>query len=46
MIPAILISADDIKKEIEGYSPEKAGEFHEQSARLADKRFDQILLSQ
>ena len=45
MIPAILISADDIKKEIEGYAPERAGDFHERSARLADKRFDQLLKS-
>lgn len=42
---AILISADDIKKEIEGYSPDRAGEFHERSARLADKRFDELLKS-
>ena len=40
---SILVSADDIKKELTGYRPEKAGEFHSESAKLADKRFDELL---
>src|SRR3989344_931836 len=40
---ATLISADDIKTELPGYDPEHAGEFHEASAKLADKRFEEFL---
>lgn len=40
---AILISADDIKKELEGYTPDRAGEFHIESAKIADKRFEEQL---
>lgn len=40
---AIVISADEIKKEIPNYSPEKAEVFHRESARLADKLFSQEL---
>src|SRR3989338_9038422 len=36
---AILISADDIKKELPGYSPQRSEEFHSASARLADTKF-------
>jgi hypothetical protein len=38
-----LISPDDIKNEIEGYSPERASDFHTQSAKIADKRFKGLL---
>ncbi len=44
-MPATIISADDIKKELPGYDPEKAEQFHSSSAKLADKRFDQSLKS-
>ena len=40
---AIIISADEIKKEFPNYSPNKAEEFHRESARKADKLFDQAL---
>ena len=40
---SILISADDIKGELSGYSPERAEEFHSQSAKIADKRFVKII---
>lgn len=40
---AILISADDIKKELAGYTPDRAGEFHIESAKIADKRFEEAL---
>ena len=42
---AILISADDIKKDLPGYSPEKSEEFHSESAKLADKKFDEAVKS-
>src|SRR3990167_4806109 len=42
---SLLISADDIKKELPGYSPDRAEEFHLESAKLADKRFDEYLKS-
>ena len=35
----IIISADEIKKELPNYSPAKAEEFHRESARKADKLF-------
>lgn len=38
-----VISADEIKKSLEGYSPNKAEEFHEHSAKLADKSFVRAL---
>jgi len=41
-VPTI-IDLDEIKKEIPGYSPEKADEFHEQSAKIANKIFDMRL---
>lgn len=40
---AIYISIDDWKTEIEGYTPEKAEEFHRESARLANKQFEEAL---
>ncbi len=40
---SILISADEIKKEIPGYIPERSGEFHEESVKMADRRFDECL---
>jgi hypothetical protein len=40
---ALIISADEIKKEFEGYDPKKVEKFHTQSAKLADKQFDQVL---
>lgn len=38
-----IISADEIKKQIPNYSPEKAEEFHRESARQADKIFSEEL---
>lgn len=35
-----IVSADEIKKELPDYSPEKAEQFHTQSAKLADKEFE------
>src|SRR3989338_9254923 len=37
---ALVISADEIKKQLPNYSPEKAEIFHEESARLADEQFE------
>lgn len=37
---AIIVSADEIKKGLPDYSPERAERFHTQSARLADKAFE------
>lgn len=37
---ALIISADEIKKKLPDYSPEKAELFHHESARLADKNFE------
>ena len=34
---ALVISADEIKKQLPEYSPEKAEIFHRESARLADQ---------
>lgn len=38
-----IISIDELKKALPGYSPEKADEFHIESAKLANKLFDQEL---
>ncbi len=38
-----IISADEIKKELPNYSPDKAEEFHHESARKADKLFAKAL---
>lgn len=40
---AFIISADDLKKTLPGYSPEKSEQFHRESAHLADKQFEQAL---
>lgn len=40
---AIVISADEIKKELKGYTPDKAGRFHEKSAKLADQAFVKVV---
>lgn len=40
---AYIIAADEIKKTLPGYSPEKSELFHRESARLADKQFEQAL---
>lgn len=40
---AIIISADEIKKELPNYSPDKAEKFHRESARKADKLFEKAL---
>ncbi len=37
---ALIISADEIKKKLPNYSPEKAELFHRESAKLADKNFE------
>lgn len=39
----IIISADEIKKELPDYSPDKAEEFHHESATKADKLFTKAL---
>lgn len=40
---ATIVSADELKKELSGYTPEHAEEFHERSAHMADERFDVLL---
>lgn len=40
---SIIISADEIKKELPDYSPDKAEEFHHESAKKADKQFAKAL---
>lgn len=40
---AIIISADEIKKQIKRYNPNDAEQFHRQSARQADKNFEEVL---
>ncbi|PIZ66151.1 hypothetical protein CO051_07460 [Candidatus Roizmanbacteria bacterium CG_4_9_14_0_2_um_filter_39_13] len=40
---AILISADEIKKDLRGYSPWKAEKFHHESAQKADKLFEKTI---
>ena len=44
MAKAIIISADEIKKTLPGYAPERSGDFHRESARLADKEYAKALL--
>ncbi len=36
----LIISADEIKKKLPNYSPEKAELFHHESAKLADRNFE------
>lgn len=40
---AIIVSADEIKKEIPGYDPDRSELVHTQSARLADQEFESSL---
>ncbi len=40
---AIIVSADEIKKTLSGYSPNKAESFHRKSAQMADKEFKRVL---
>ncbi|MEK7592244.1 MAG: hypothetical protein AAB508_02500, partial [Patescibacteria group bacterium] len=40
---AHIISADEIKKKLAGYSPQKAEFFHHESAKLADQLFEKAL---
>ena len=40
---AFIISADVIKKTLPGYHPERSEDFHHESAKLADKQFEQAL---
>lgn len=40
---AIVISADEIKKQLPDYTPEKSEDFHSESAKLADKQFGRVL---
>lgn len=43
MFISLIISADEIKKELPNYSPDKAEEFHHESAKKADKLFTEAL---
>lgn len=40
---AIIISADDLKKTILGYDPERSHLVHSRSAKLADKKYDECV---
>lgn len=40
---AKIISADEIKKQLPNYSPDKAESFHRESAKQADKQFAKLL---
>ncbi|MBI2612103.1 hypothetical protein HYW54_05185 [Candidatus Gottesmanbacteria bacterium] len=40
---ALVISIDDFKRQIPGYDPKRAEEFHRQSAKMADKAFEKAL---
>lgn len=40
MSESIIISIDESKKQIAGYMPHRAGEFQQESAKLANKSFD------
>lgn len=41
----IIISADEIKKTLPNYDPEKSEQFHTESARMADRDFDKAIKS-
>lgn len=41
----MIIEVDEYKKQIPGYDPEKSEDFHSESAKLANKEFDQCLKS-
>jgi hypothetical protein len=40
---AYIIAADELKKTLPGYSPDKSEAFHRESARLADKQYAQAV---
>lgn len=40
---SVIISSDDIKTSLPGYSPDKAEKFHHESASKADKLFSKVL---
>lgn len=40
---AIVISADEIKKELKGYAPILAEKFHAESAKMADQEFEKAV---
>lgn len=40
---AIIISADEIKKKLKGYTPRLAEQFHEKSATMADQEFEKAV---
>ena len=40
---SIIISADEIKKKLKGYSPELAEKFHDKSAKMADQEFEKAV---
>lgn len=40
---AIVISADEIKKTLSGYKPERSGDFHQESAKIADREYAQAV---
>lgn len=40
---AYIIAADEIKKSLPGYTPENSEAFHRESAKLADKAYEQAL---
>jgi hypothetical protein len=41
-----IISADELKKTLSGYDPSRSNEFHQESARLADKAYELALKEQ
>ena len=40
---AYVIAADEIKKDIEGYDPAHWDQFHQASAKMADKMYDEAV---
>ncbi len=42
-MPPYIISIDDFKEKIPGYQPEKASDYHTQSAKMADREFDKVI---
>lgn len=40
---AYVIAADEIKKDIEGYDPAHSNQFHQASAKMADKMYDKAV---
>ncbi len=39
----VIVSADDIKKNLKGYDPSRVEKFHSESAKIADKDFSKYL---